>query len=113
MQKGTGETVEDLAGDVDDRYTRRNDRYRRGDDRDRDGEAERYDGDRPSAQDDRAPASELGRLRLTVRPEDASVYVDGQFKGTGRQVSGLDLGPGRHRLEGVPPGFPTEARDVD
>jgi len=113
MQKGTGETVEDLAGDVDDRYARRNDRYRRDDDRDRDARDERIDDDRPSVQDDRAPASEPGRMRLTVRPEDASVYVDGQFRGSGRQVSGLELSPGRHRLEVVRPGFRTEERDVE
>src|SRR5260370_30493631 len=54
MQKGTGETVEDLAGDVDDPYTRRNDPYRRGDDRDRAGAHERDDEARP-ARDDRRP----------------------------------------------------------
>ncbi len=116
MQKGTGETAEDLAGDVDDRYARRNDRSRRDDDaadRDRDAQDERYDADRPSARDDRAPASDPGRMRLTVRPEDASVYVDGQFKGSGRQAAALELSPGRHRLEVVRPGFRTEERDVE
>jgi len=116
MQKGTGETVEDLAGDVDDRYAGRNDRYRRDEDRpdrDRDAQDERYDDDRPSVRDDRAPASDQGRMRLTVRPEDASVYVDGQFKGSGRQAAALELSPGRHRLEVVRPGFRTEERDVE
>ncbi len=110
MQKGTGETVEDLAGDVDDRYARRNDRYRRDDDRDVDAQDDR---DRPSLRDDRAPASDPGRMRLTVRPEDASVYVDGQFKGSGRQAATLELSPGKHRLEVVRPGFRTEERDVE
>src|SRR5207247_1446267 len=79
MQKGTGETAEDLAGDVDDRYARRNDRYRRDDDasdRDRDAQDERYDADRPSARDDRAPASDPGGRRSLVGGPVEELRVD-------------------------------------
>jgi hypothetical protein len=54
-----------------------------------------------------------GLLRLEVQPEDASVYVDGQFWGTGRSGAEIELPPGRHRVEIVRPGFRTEERDVE
>jgi hypothetical protein len=47
-----------------------------------------------------------------VRPADASVYVDGQFRGSGRQVESLPVPPGRHRIEVVRPGFRTFEREV-
>jgi hypothetical protein len=52
-------------------------------------------------------------LRLRVRPEDASVYVDGEFRGMAGQLSRLRLTPGRHRLEIVRPGYRVAERDVD
>jgi hypothetical protein len=120
MQKGTGpETMEDLAGDVEDRYARRDDSSRRPSDDARpesgDREAEDVDApdDRPAARADRAPYGERGRLRLSVLPEDASVYVDGQFKGSARQASSLELPTGRHRIEVVRPGFRTDERDFE
>jgi len=106
MQEGTGpETFEDLAGDVDERYTRRGDRYDR---RSREADEELDEGRSRGGED-----ADMGRLRLTVRPEDASVYVDGQFKGSGRQAASIELPPGRHRVEVVRPGFRTEERDVE
>ena len=54
-----------------------------------------------------------GQLKLSVRPADASVYVDGAFRGSGREVSLLALPPGRHRIEVVRPGFSTVERDVE
>ena len=121
MQKGTGpESVEDLAGDVEDRYARRDDdRYRRRDDdqrlerHDRDAEDEDALDDRPPVRGERVPSGERGRLRLNVMPEDASVYVDGQFKGSARQASSLELPAGRHRIEVVRPGFRTDERDFE
>jgi hypothetical protein len=59
---------------------------------------------RPPASDDSA----RGRLVLDVRPEDASVYVDGRFVGTGSDLSmmraGLPLAVGDHKLAIVRPG---------
>jgi hypothetical protein len=56
-----------------------------------------------------------GRLELAVSPDDASIYLDGRFLGSGRELADLHAGlvvdPGSHRLEVVRPGF--EARQVD
>jgi hypothetical protein len=81
--------------------------------RDRDAETEDVPYDRPPARSDRAPSGERGRLRLNVLPEDASIYVDGQFKGSARQASSLELAAGRHRIEVVRPGFRTDERDFE
>jgi hypothetical protein len=106
MIKGSGEDpVEDLAGDAGASGERYDDRDRYGD---RDRELSEEPPDRP-----RPEARGLGRLRLNVQPPDASVYVDGQFRGTGRQVGEIELPPGRHRVEIVRPGFRTDDRDVD
>jgi hypothetical protein len=55
-----------------------------------------------------------GRLRLDVEPEDASVYLDGRFVGTGADLSqmrnGLPVTPGDHRLAIVRPGRKAEER---
>ena len=58
-------------------------------------------------------ARAAGRLRLSVQPEDASVYVDGAFRGTGREAGSLRLAPGRHRIEVVRPGYRTSEHDVE
>lgn len=54
------------------------------------------------------PAGPQGHLRLSVQPDDASVYLDGQFVGTGTDLSqlrgGLAVGPGTHHLAVVRPG---------
>jgi hypothetical protein len=56
-----------------------------------------------------------GRLQLDVEPEDASVYVDGRFVGTGTDLGmmrgGLPLAPGEHRLAVVRPGHKAQERD--
>ena len=58
-------------------------------------------------------AASAGTLRLNVRPADASVYVDGAFRGTGRSCARCACRPGRHRIEVVRPGYRTLERDVD
>ena len=77
--------------------------------RDRDGRG--YDRDRGG---DRADGSR-GHLRLSVQPDDASVYLDGQFVGTGTDLSllrgGLAIGPGTHHLAVVRPGHKAVERD--
>jgi PEGA domain-containing protein len=83
-----------------------------GEDADRD--ADRYEADDRDDADLGAgnARGERGTLRLAVRPADASVYVDGAFRGTGRLRS-LSLVPGRHRIEIVRPGYRTVEREVD
>lgn len=58
-----------------------------------------------------------GRLRLDVEPQDASVYLDGRFLGTGEELGRLHAGmmvdPGGHLLEVVRPGFRTERVEFD
>ena len=60
---------------------------------------------------------EPARLRLDVLPEDASVYLDGRFLGTGRDLSrlraGLLVDPGTHTLEVVRPGYGAERRTIE
>ena len=46
-----------------------------------------------------------GGVRLRAIPGDATVYVDGAFRGTAREVDDLGLTPGHHRIELVRPGF--------
>jgi len=48
-----------------------------------------------------------------VRPEDASVYVDDEFWGNGRETKYLTLRSGRHSIELVRPGFEVARREVD
>jgi len=58
-------------------------------------------------------AVRLGTLRLSVLPQDASVYIDGQFFGTGQDLRSVPLPVGPHRLEVVMPGFRPYERDVE
>jgi hypothetical protein len=55
---------------------------------------------------------EGGRIRVIVEPEDASVYLDGRFLGTGEELSrlrgGLILDVGEHTLEVLHPDFPPD-----
>ena len=57
---------------------------------------------------------EPGRARLSIRPDDASVYLDGRFLGTGGELgrlrAGLIVDAGEHRLEIVRPGHRSEER---
>jgi len=93
MEKGSGETFEDQAGDAPDRDVR----------------------PAPTGDDARraTPVAPGNMLRLTVQPADASVYVDGEFRGSGTDVLALPLVPGRHKIEVVRPGFRTQEREVE
>ncbi len=73
----------------------------------------------PEDPDDEGPAGEAepGLLELRVSPAAASVYLDGDFYGTGRTLAGLH-GPlrtpaGRRRIQIVMPGFAPATREVD
>jgi hypothetical protein len=107
MERGTGEATDEVVGEPQD--------YRRDDDRDRDdrryGRRERDD-DRDVNEDDRDDA-DAGTLRLELKPSDASVYVDGEFRGSGRRAETVRLAPGRHRLEVVRPGYRTVEREIE
>jgi PEGA domain len=67
--------------------------------------------DRDDARDEgRAEGAEL---QLIVLPDDASVWIDGEFRGVARGTARLGLPPGRHQIEIVRPGYRTAARDVE
>jgi hypothetical protein len=57
---------------------------------------------------------EPGSLKLAIVPDDASVYLDGRFLGTGRELArlraGLIVDPGEHRIEVVRPGRQSEEK---
>jgi hypothetical protein len=54
-----------------------------------------------------------GDVRLRVDPRDATVYVDGEYRGTARDLPSLRLPAGHHRVELVRPGFRPLERDFD
>jgi hypothetical protein len=100
LEKGQGETFEDLTKDLPAGEMPR----------------EREAVDRWSESEDRPARDEGalgGTLRLSVRPDDASIYVDGAFRGSAREASELRLAPGRHRIEIVRPGYRTVEREVE
>ena len=107
LERGEGRR-DDYGEDWRDRMRRQRGRdsdVENGRDRDRDRDEEMSDDD----------SSRRGRLRLEVEPEDASVYLDGRFVGTGREISlmrsGLPVSPGDHKLSIVRPGHRAEERD--
>ncbi len=64
----------------------------------------------PESAEMRAQAPEASRepggdVTLRIEPRDASVYVDGQYRGTARELRRLRLSPGHHRVELARPGF--------
>jgi len=101
LEKGQGESFEDLTRDAPPDEARR----------------EREQDERWAESERRAERDELaavgGLLALSVRPDDASVYVDGAFRGSAREAASLKLAPGRHRIEIVRPGYRTVEREVD
>ena len=114
MMRGSGEENAGVVGRPED-YARFEGRDGRVEDRDgRDENDQDYDDDRADDRDRRADqGGERALVRLDVRPGDASVYVDGAFRGTARELRQLRLVPGRHRIEVVRPGYRTMERDVD
>ncbi len=62
----------------------------------------------------RAPMAEpQGAVRLRVRPEDATVYVDGDYRGSAHALPGLRLAPGHHRVQLVRPGYQPLEKEFD
>jgi hypothetical protein len=113
MERGTGEDTDQVIGEPGS-YRRDDDRD--GDDRDYGRDERRYEGRRDRDEDDEEDErddAEAATLRLDLKPSDASVYVDGEFRGSGRRVETLRLAPGRHRLEVVRPGYRTIEREIE
>jgi hypothetical protein len=52
-------------------------------------------------------------VNVDIQPTEATLYVDGAFRGMGRDITSLSLPEGHHRVEVVYPGYKTWARDVD
>lgn len=103
MVRGSSERVsESTVGDPADEA-----RFSRDPDDDYENRAEHRDETRPDNWGER------GTVRLDVSPSDASIYVDGVFRGTGSDLRKLTLPEGRHRLEVVRPGYRTLERDVE
>jgi len=109
MERGAGADTGEVVGDEPASYGRE----------DRDRDPGRDDRDHVSrtgvddAREDERDDAEAGTLHLDLNPADASVYVDGEFRGSGRRVENLRLAPGRHRIEVVRPGYRTVEREVD
>lgn len=101
LEKGQGESFEDLSRDAPESEVRREEEQER-----------RWAESEARGEKDEMTAV-AGRLELSIRPEDASVYVDGAFRGSAREASTLNLAPGRHRIEVVRPGYRTLEREVD
>jgi hypothetical protein len=99
LQKGSGETFEDLSNGAPpppEREVRR----------EREDDAESAPAEPPADE-------HQGQLRLRVDPADASIYVDGAFRGTAREAGSLRLPPGRHRIEVVRPGYRTSDQEIE
>jgi len=61
----------------------------------------------------RAEAMGPGTLVLDVRPGDAAIYIDGEFRGAAGGLERLTLPSGRHLLEVVRPGYRTVQREIE
>jgi len=131
MVKGSGEDakIDTLGNPEDERFGKRDRRWDddpyddevRGQDRrpenDNDSDQEVRQ-DPPRVEDQPRAGFSVGRddagtVRLAIQPGDASVYVDGQFRGAAERVRSLGLSAGKHRIEVVRPGFRTIEREVD
>jgi hypothetical protein len=114
MERGESTPPDQL---VPQSHERRDERLRR--DRERMEELDRGAGAAEVAprSDSFDARSEPGRLRLEVTPDDASVYLDGRFLGTGRELAGLRAGllvdGGDHVLEVVRPGYLSRSVHVE
>jgi hypothetical protein len=89
---------------------------RREDWRERDRSDAYDDAYEPDDDDEDTPGA-MARLRLQVTPDDASLYLDGNFLGSAREIAQLSAGlvvpAGSHRLEVVRPGYRPEEVEFD
>jgi len=81
------------------------------------GEAAPGEGDEPAEYAAPEAGAAFGSLRLSVRPADASVYLDGRFIGTGEELArlrgGLTVEAGEHVVAAVRPGHAPEEVAID
>jgi hypothetical protein len=77
------------------------------------GEPEHPEGSVPQVQAAPSPGEARGQVGLRVKPADATVYVDGEYRGTASEVRRLQLSPGHHRVEVVRPGFRPLEKEFD
>lgn len=98
------------------RYDRHGmDQDRDGDYEDRDYEEEdrgsSYQDDSQTLHRDGGPHSATGRVRFDIDPADASVYVDGEYRGSARELArGIELSAGDHKVVVTRDGY--EDREV-
>jgi hypothetical protein len=63
-----------------------------------------------------APKDSTAGLRIAVTPEDAAVYLDGQYLGLAGELGqihgALKIDAGEHKLEAVRPGYGSEVRTI-
>lgn len=121
LERGDSIRPEDLETKVHDRRDARiedeRERSRRVEERERRRSRERDDDSvEETTPSRREVQADTGRLRIEVEPEDASVYVDGRFVGTGEELKGLRRGllvdAGAHRISVVRPGHKAFDSDV-
>lgn len=101
----------DRHGDADDQEDNWKSRARRHrvivEDDDASEDADGRDSDQ-SEEAEQSEAAGDSTVKVSVEPDDASVYLDGKFIGTGadlaRMASGLPVEPGDHKLSVVRPG---------
>jgi hypothetical protein len=67
----------------------------------------------PWNEDDAGDDADAAILGLEVSPADASIYVDDESRGSGREVRRLGLSVGRHRIDVVRPGYRPVTREVE
>jgi hypothetical protein len=76
-------------------------------------EPRRPESPEPPAAGFEAPRAPTGGVRLQVEPRDATVYVDGEYRGSARELPDLRLAAGHHRVEVVRPGFQPLEKEID
>jgi hypothetical protein len=64
-----------------------------------------------------ASTTAMGRLRVHVEPQDAAVYLDGEYLGLGAELArihgALSVAAGSHRLEAVRPGYVSATHEIE
>lgn len=114
------ERDEDYDRDYDDRPRRRMEREEQDDDAETEpssydrSDASDYSSPRRPARDRDAESGATGVVRFDVQPQDAAVYVDGEYQGSVREIAeqgGLTLPAGDHTVVVTMDGF--DAREIE